>query len=525
MNYKQTNNPIATYGEKSQSVLELQNKLNSMGANLKTDSMYGPKTQEAYNKYMNSSGSSKYSLSNIESPTPATDLKPESNINLPEPESANVYDSYTTSLQKSVEDIRKNLESSYSTKLKKVENERNELQKQQEKYLKETDPSKRETYEQEQRIQANQLQAAETASKTLEEDFTKRRSLTSELENLLTESNALIKKEQGLPVSQRVINTRVSNRLTDISARTGVIEAVFSALDGNISQAHNLINQAKNTVSANWNDNLTYYNTLLDLNNKKILNLDSESKDIAEKQVSLIENDLSKVDKTVEYLKELMIDPETSQFIADSGIKLTDSVEEINTKLSAQSKVQEIADTKNEMATDGYTYVPFPTSTAGLIPITVGGQTLYFKPKPEKAKTTTTSSGAPIVKLTPVQKTELLGLGLKSDDIANIESDISEYGIEETLKGITDDKIKNKIKEIYKVSQESEMTDEEFIRDSLNEKELKKLADWAGVSSFWTGKTKDIARFFEKKPDLLPQIRIALENEYTIDEIIDYLNE
>lgn len=325
--------------------------------------------------------------SKITSPVLATDLKPVSTPEMPEPMSGSIYDTYTTSLQKSLEDIRKNLESTYSTKFKELDTQKTNLQKEQEKYLKEIDPTKRDTYEQEKRIEANQLQAAETASKTLEEDFTRRRSLTSELETLLTESNALIKKEQGLPVSQRVINTRVSNRLTDISARTGVIEAVFSAIDGNISQAHNLINQAKNTVSANWNDNLNYYNTLLDLNNKKILNLDAESKNIAEKQVALIENDLFKVDKTVDYLKSLMIDPETSQFVADAGVKLTDSVEEINTKLAAQSRVKEIADIKNEMVTSGYTYVPFPTSTAGLIPITAGGQTMYFKPKPEETKT------------------------------------------------------------------------------------------------------------------------------------------
>lgn len=325
--------------------------------------------------------------SKITSPVLATDLTPVSTPEMPEPMSGSIYDTYTTSLQKSLEDIRKNLESTYSTKFKELDTQKTNLQKEQEKYLKEIDPTKRDTYEQEKRIEANQLQAAETASKTLEEDFTRRRSLTSELETLLTESNALIKKEQGLPVSQRVINTRVSNRLTDISARTGVIEAVFSAIDGNISQAHNLINQAKNTVSANWNDNLNYYNTLLDLNNKKILNLDAESKNIAEKQVALIENDLFKVDKTVDYLKSLMIDTETSQFVADAGVKLTDSVEEINTKLAAQSRVKEISDIKNEMVTGGYTYVPFPTSTAGLIPITAGGQTMYFKPKPEETKT------------------------------------------------------------------------------------------------------------------------------------------
>lgn len=49
--YKPTNNTTANYGEQSQAVLDLQNKLNSLGAGLALDSKYGPKTQEAYNKY------------------------------------------------------------------------------------------------------------------------------------------------------------------------------------------------------------------------------------------------------------------------------------------------------------------------------------------------------------------------------------------------------------------------------------------------------------------------------------------
>jgi len=52
--YKPTTNTVATFGEKSQSVIDLQNKLNGMGAGLKTDGMYGPLTKAAYDKYIGS---------------------------------------------------------------------------------------------------------------------------------------------------------------------------------------------------------------------------------------------------------------------------------------------------------------------------------------------------------------------------------------------------------------------------------------------------------------------------------------
>lgn len=389
MNYKQTNNKTATYGEKSQSVSELQTKLNSMGANLKVDSMYGPKTQEAYNKYMgssSSSNSSKYNTSSIESPTPASDLRPTPKLDLPEPEAVNIYNTRLNSLESNLTNLRKSLEDSYKTQRETNQPEIERLQKEQEKITAEMDPTKRATYNEEKSIEANQLQAAKSASATLEQDFMKRRKMVDELEGLMNMANATLGKEKGMPLSQRVLNARTSRTMSDISARAGVLESVFSALDGNISQAHNLINQAQSTVSASWNDNLNYYKTLLDLNNKKLLTLDEENKEIAEKETALIESDIKKLEETSNYVKELMIDPDTAQFMADAGVTLSDSIDEINEKIASQARIKEIADIKNEMVTDGYTYVPFPTSTAGLIPITAGGQTMYFKPKPEETK-------------------------------------------------------------------------------------------------------------------------------------------
>jgi len=51
--YTTTNNLTATFGENSSSTLALQQKLNTMGAGLKEDSMFGPLTQAAYDKYLN----------------------------------------------------------------------------------------------------------------------------------------------------------------------------------------------------------------------------------------------------------------------------------------------------------------------------------------------------------------------------------------------------------------------------------------------------------------------------------------
>jgi len=287
----------------------------------------------------------------IETPTPITDIKPTPTIKLPTSEAENIYDNANTSLSVNATNIRKNIEDTYKTQQKNTQEQIDKLQKQQDKITSNLNPENRNTYDQEQRILQTQLRTAEGASGTVEADFMKRRKITSELENLLTQSNTLLGKEKNLPLRQNVLNERTKNTLSDISARAGVLESVVSALDGNITQAHNIINQAKDTVSADWNDKTNYYNTLLELNNSKILNLDQESKDIAEKQVKLIETDLANVEKTTEYLKGLMTDPESAQFIADAGVKLTDSIEEINSKMAEQKKREETKQAIEEIKT------------------------------------------------------------------------------------------------------------------------------------------------------------------------------
>lgn len=381
MKYKQTNNNIAVYGERSNSVAELQKQLIAKGANIAVDSMYGPKTLEAYNKYMGIK--EPVVKTKIETPTPITDIKPSNKVNLPQPEAPSTYDTFNTSLTTNVDTIKNNLTETYNQKLKEIQDKRTKLEKQQSDTIKMMDPTKRDTYQQEQNIMRNQLKASETASATVEEDFNKRRKITSELENLLSRSNALLGKEKGMPLNQRVLNSRAANTMSDISARSGVLEATMSAIDGNISNAHNIINQAKDTVSANWTDEINYYNTILDINKEGLLDLDNESKDIANKKVAMIENDLKRVQDTADYLKEKMIDPDSAQFMADAGVKLTDSIEEINTKMGLQSKIKQIEDTKNTMVTEGYTYIPNPTNTSSLVPIEIGGKTMWFKKPPE----------------------------------------------------------------------------------------------------------------------------------------------
>ncbi len=312
----------------------------------------------------------------IASPTPAP--TPQSPVTLPQPKADKIQEAYITSLSENQATTRKTLEDTYKSQKDAIDKEKETLEIKQQGYLSNIDPTTRPTYDQETRIMQNQLDASESASKTLQTNFEENQKLVGELEKLLTEGNTLIEQQRRTPGALLSGATIATNKtIQDVSARTGVINAVLSARDGQIAQAHNIINQGRDAVKAQWDDQKAYYNTLLDYNDKKIISLDEDSKAIAEKQVGLIENDLKQVDETVNYLKEQMVDPKTAQFMAEAGVTLTDSIKTINTKMAKQAKVVEIREKSNELSEKGYTQVPM--GTVGAVPLNVGGTTLYFK--------------------------------------------------------------------------------------------------------------------------------------------------
>ena len=463
----------------------------------------------------------------LENPTPVSDVKPETNYNLPEPEAPVVQDSYLKSLSYNLENTKKAIMEHYQSQREEIASQKEAEQKRQDETLEKLDPTKRATYQQEQANLKNQLRTAETASRNIGIDMEKRRRMTSEMEGLLNRSNAILNREAGLPVGQRVISARNTNALNDIVARAGVLEAVFSAIDGNISQSYTAINQAQEAVAQQWRDTQNYYGTILELSNQNLLKLDKEEKEIAEREMSMAEADYTRSLETSEYIKSLMIDPESAQFIADAGVKLNDSIEVINDKMAKQARIKEVNDVKNEMIADGYEYVPFPTYTADLIPVVVGGQTLYFKDKGGAGGGTVST-----YKLTPTQRTKLLGAGLTLNEIDELHNSIQQYGIESVVNAITDETQRQVIADIYGYTPTEERVmatkeeNESYIRENLTTGELKDLADWLGVSKWWRRKTKDINEFFEvADEEQLNQIRIALEEGYTVGEIISFLNE
>jgi len=310
----------------------------------------------------------------------ATKLSGAGSVSMPQPTAPAAQESFQTGVQSSVDSAEANLNTSLAKQRDEGLERQDELNTKLEGIMKESDPAKRETSAQEGRIMQNQLDAAEDASATLEEDFNTRRSTVDELKKLLTQGNQLIERAKSQPIALSVLDKSISQTTQDVQARAGVLQAVLTGLDGNISEAHSIINNAQSAVSASWQDTLTYNEAYMNLVQTGELAKNKIYEDYASSEVSLAKDKLDNIQATSDYLKKLMVTPDDAKFMARAGVSLNDTVDEINEKMAAQSQRDEINDTINDLSKDGYKYVPYAEGRTDVVSLKVGDETLYFTP-------------------------------------------------------------------------------------------------------------------------------------------------
>lgn len=294
--------------------------------------------------------------------------------------------------QQAVSTARSSLEAALSRQKQEADKRTTALFDQLRDLTSQADPSKDPNFAQKQRILQNELNAAEAASAQIQKNFEDNQALVNELESLLTEGNAMIEQMKGVTGLQAIRNPRINQAIDAVNARSGVLQAVMSARSGQIAEAHRIINNALDVANAERNERLGYLNSLLELAQSKALALDKNEKELIGAQINLLENDLKQSQTNANYIQKLMTDPDTAGFMARAGITLNDSPAVVNQKMSAEAQRQEISDAKNQLVSEGYTFVPFPSNTSGLVSQVIGGKTLWFKP-PATAPTGIT--GAP----------------------------------------------------------------------------------------------------------------------------------
>ena len=252
---------------------------------------------------------------------------------------------YVSGLNSAVEAARKAITTTLSTRQQKNDTELAQVKQKEQKTLDKmgelTTPFRAD------------LETQQREALSINKNFEDNQKLVDELDSLLTEGNDLIRQQQGVTGIAAIRNPRIQKTMNDVAARAGAIQAVMAARNSQISVAENMIDRSINAIAQDRNDQLGYYNTILQLNNQDKLSLTEDNKLIAQQQIALLQGDLEQAQTTANYIKQLMLNPASAQLMADAGVSLNDSVEVINQKMAQGTYLQEVRDITNEFTSQG----------------------------------------------------------------------------------------------------------------------------------------------------------------------------
>ena len=291
-------------------------------------------------------------------------LAPAPTPSVPEPTAPTLNQAFTTSLSEQLETQRKSLEDSYKRQIEDLQRQRQDAERR----MKVIEAQQEDVLTQD--VQPllqpfrEQLETSERQRLFVDENFEANQKLVRELDTLLTEGNNLIRGVRGSAGPASIMNARLARTIEDVNARAGVINATLAARNGQISQAFTMIDRSVQAITADKQDRLNYFTSLFnfyetqkDEEGKKVVDLTKEERGVFEKQIKLLENDLSNAQTYAENIKKAMADPDKALAYASAGVALNDSPEAINTKLASYAYSKEVADLANTMAKQGYTYV------------------------------------------------------------------------------------------------------------------------------------------------------------------------
>ena len=216
-----------------------------------------------------------------------------------------------------------------------------------------------------------------------------------ELKTLLTEGNAQIAAEQGVTGLASIRDPRVGTLKENIAARAGVLQAVINARNGQIGVANNLIDRSLNAMTADKNDQLKYYGFLIDLNDElktdeqnKVKLLDAKQTTFVNAQVEMLQADLNQKQVMANYVKQLMINPETAEAVQKAGVTLNDSYEQIQAKFAQYAYTKNVTDELNKLTSTGYVQLAPGQTSVGMVSFKDSkGVTYNFKPPAESVST------------------------------------------------------------------------------------------------------------------------------------------
>jgi gas vesicle protein len=266
---------------------------------------------------------------------------------------------YTTSLTTQLASLKATLDASYQSKISGYQSQIDALNKQQaDATNSESSVVSKET--------TDKQAALATEQKQFQDQYDAKQALINEMDGLLTTGNQVIEQMKATTGLSSIMSPRISQTMTDVAARAGIINSLLSARDGQISAAQAQLRSSTDAITSIAKDQIDYYNSIIDASKSKITSLTSDQKTYIDAQIQQQQDTIKTVQTNVDAISKAMLDPTTADAFNRAGVSLTDSPAQINAKLATYGYATELSDNANKMAAAGYSSTPI----AGVTPVT-----------------------------------------------------------------------------------------------------------------------------------------------------------
>ena len=278
---------------------------------------------------------------------------------IPSPASPAVGGTYMSSVAQQQQDATSQLNAARDRQIAEAQNQKNEAQKQldETRTLQENNIlAQGSTAAQEKQAKLDQLT---TETKRFDENYNIVQGLAGQLNNLLTEGQNAITQQKNTAGLASINTARVNQKISDVAAQAGVIQASISAYNGQMNQAQSQLTNAVNVITNAYSDQLDYYKTLNTFyeskssdTNQRIITLTSDQKKYIDDKISTLDDQMKTAQTNTDYIKKLMQDPATALLAGQAGISLNMTPEQVNTALATAAYEKDKREQIKAMALD-----------------------------------------------------------------------------------------------------------------------------------------------------------------------------
>lgn len=267
---------------------------------------------------------------------------------LPIPQAPNVADQFNQSLatqlqaqQAQLQQALQTQQANYQTKIDALNKQQSDVQTMMDTGL----ASENSTMQQE---VTQKQQALQTEQQQFQASYDAKTALISEMNGLLTTGNQVIQQMKDTTGLSSIMSPRISQTMSDVTARAGVIQTLLSAYDGQIGVAQSQLKTTVDTITSIATDQINYYQNVISFyssqeakNATLLATLTNDQQKYVDAQISQLQDQVKNTQATADLITKAMLDPTTALAYNKAGVSLTDTPAQINYKLSMYEQAQQ----------------------------------------------------------------------------------------------------------------------------------------------------------------------------------------